>query len=92
MAKRKKKVVAEYKPTKRQLSHLKKQRRRQRIILIIGIAVISVALVLVAVGVFYQWYQPEYKPLHQTVLEVNGKKFNMDYYVKALSYYSGDQP
>ena len=92
MAKRKKKVVAEYKPTKRQLSHLKKQRRRQRIILIAGIAVISVVLVLVAVGVFYQWYQPEYKPLHQTVLEVNGKKFNMDYYVKALKYYSGGQP
>ena len=91
MAKKKKAVRPVYKPTKRHLSHLQQQRRRRRIILSIGIAVISVVILLVGAGVYSQWYLPEYKPLHQTVLEVNGTKFNMDYFIEALEFYSGGQ-
>lgn len=88
----KKKVAKpERKPTKRQLSHWQQQRRRQRIILGSGIAIILAALGLVGTGVYYQWYLPEYKPLHQTVVEVNNTRFNMDYFIKALEYYSGGQ-
>lgn len=93
MGKKKKKPERPvYQPTKRQLSYHHRQQRRQRLILGLGIAVVSIVLGLVGGGVFFQWYLPEYKPLHQVVLEVNGAKFNMDYYIKAMKFYSGGNP
>jgi parvulin-like peptidyl-prolyl isomerase len=73
--------------TKRQLSRWQQQKKRQRIILGSGILIIVAVLGIVGSGVYNQWYIPEYKPLHETVIEVNDAKFNMDYYIKMLKYY-----
>jgi len=73
--------------TKRQLSRWQQQKRRQRIILSLGILVVLAVLGVVGGGVYNQWYVPEYKPLHETVIEVNDTKFDMDYYVKMLKFY-----
>ncbi len=79
------------KPTKRQLSRWQQQKRRQRVIISIGVSVIAVAVGLVVAGIYYGWYLPEQKPLKQTVIEVNGTQFNMDYYIEALEYHAGGQ-
>jgi parvulin-like peptidyl-prolyl isomerase len=68
--------------TKRQLSRWQQQKRRQRIILSLGILIIVAVLSIIGSG----WYILEYKPLHETVIEVNNTKFDMDYYVKMLEY------
>ena len=73
--------------TKRQLSRWQRQKRRQRIIFGLGILIIVAVLAVVGVGVYSQWYVPKYKPLHETVIEVNGTKFDMDYYIKMLEFY-----
>jgi parvulin-like peptidyl-prolyl isomerase len=75
--------------TRRQLSRWQQQKRRQRIILGAGILVVVAALGIMGVGVYHQWYVPEYKPLRQTVIEVNDTKFDMAYYLKMLKFYSG---
>jgi parvulin-like peptidyl-prolyl isomerase len=72
--------------TKRQLSHFKKHQRRQRFIFGAGILIIVAVLVVVGAGVYFGWYVPEVKPLHETVIRVNDTEFNMDYYVKTLKY------
>ncbi len=79
------------KVTKRQLSRWQQQKRRQRIIISIGISVIVVVTGLVIAGIYFGWYLTEYKPLKQTVIEVNSTKFNMDYYIEALKYHAGGQ-
>ena len=81
-----------HKPTKRQLSRWQRQKRRQRIILGIGISVVIAALGLVTAGVYFQWYLPEVRPFRETVIEVNDTKFNMGYYIDALKFHLGDQP
>jgi hypothetical protein len=63
--------------TRRQLSQHKKQERRQRIIVITGIAVIA-AIILIPI---FGWFTTEYIPLHQTMLKINGKSFNVAYYL-----------
>ena len=63
--------------TKRQLSRWQQQKRRQRIIVSIGISVITVVIGLVIAGIYFGWYLTEYKPLKQIVVEVNDTKFNM---------------
>ena len=73
--------------TKRQLSRWQQQKRRQRFILSSGILVIVAVLAVVGIGVYNQWYTAEYKPLHETVIEVNDTKFDMNYYIKMLKYY-----
>ena len=78
--------------TKRQLSRWQQQKRRQRIILGSGILIIVAVLSVIGAGVYNQWYISEYKPLHETVIEVNDTKFDMDYYVKMLEYYGGGIP
>ncbi len=73
--------------TRRQLSRWQQQKRRQRIIFGSAILIIVAVLAVVGVGVYSQWYVPKYKPLHETVIEVNGTKFDMDYYIKMLEFY-----
>jgi parvulin-like peptidyl-prolyl isomerase len=73
-------------PTRRQLSHWQRQKRRQRIIFGAGILIIVAVLVVVGAGVYFGWYVPERQPLHETVIEVNGAQFDMDYFVKVLKY------
>ena len=74
--------------TKRQLSHWQQQKKRQRIILGLGIFVVAAVLGIVGAG----WYIKQYQPLHQTVISVNDTKFNMDYYIKMLKFYGEGQP
>jgi len=83
---KKKQVKQEWKPTKKHLSHLKKQQRRQKFILFSGIGVICLAAVMVVLGLVLQWYIPQVKPLKDTVLEVNGTSFKMNYYIDAIKY------
>jgi parvulin-like peptidyl-prolyl isomerase len=73
--------------TKRQLSRWQQRKKRQRIILGSGILVIVAVLSVIGAGFYNRWYVPEYKPLRETVIEVNGTKFDMDYYIKMLKYY-----
>jgi hypothetical protein len=73
--------------TRRQLSRRQQQERRRRIIFGVGILVIVAVLGVIGSGVYNLWYITDYKPLHETVIEVNGTKFNMDYYVKMIQYY-----
>jgi parvulin-like peptidyl-prolyl isomerase len=87
LAKKKKRVEKpRHEPTKRQLSHFKQHQRRQRFIFGSGILIIVAVLVVVAAGVYFGWYVPDVKPLHETVIRVNDTEFNMDYYVKTLKY------
>ena len=78
--------------TRRQLSRWQKQKRRQRIILGSGIFIIFAVLGIVGAGVYNQWYIPEYKPLHQTVIRVNDVEFDMNYYIKMLKHYGQGMP
>ncbi len=66
--------------THRQLSHFNKQKRRQLIILITGITVIAAIILIPIIG----WFVTEYLPLHQTVVSVNGVKFNMAEYIDTM--------
>jgi parvulin-like peptidyl-prolyl isomerase len=75
--------------TKRQLSRIKVQERRQQIIKIIGSIVIVAVLVILGFGV-NRWYVDDYKPLKQTVVEVNGASFDMQYFIDMLAFISGD--
>ena len=74
--------------TRRQLSHAKKQSRRQQIILFSGIAVLVVAIVLPLVG----WFTAEYLPLHKTVLQVGNVKFSMADYIDTMKVIRQSNP
>lgn len=69
--------------TKHQLSRWQKQKRRQRIILIVGISVIAAVSGVIGGG----WYTNEYQPMRETVIRVNDTEFNMKYYVNMLKVY-----
>jgi parvulin-like peptidyl-prolyl isomerase len=87
---KKKATAVMHQPTKRQLSHWQKQTRYQRFILGAGISVIVIVFAMLGMGV-YQWYKADYQPLREAVIEVNGHKFSMAYYIDALKFYSGGQ-
>jgi len=87
LAKKHKKTKSRQPPTKRQLSTWQRQRRLQRVIMII--AGVFFAFVVVFVG--YGYYDDQVKPLHQPVVRVNDTVLNMDYYLKALDLYSQGQ-
>jgi parvulin-like peptidyl-prolyl isomerase len=76
--------------TRRQHSRRQQQKRRQRIILGLAILIVVAVLSVVGVGVYKGWYVEDYKPLHETVLEVNGTEFDMEYYVTMLDYSTKD--
>ena len=80
-----------HQPTKHQLSHWQKQKRRQRIILIAGMTIIAAVFIIVGTGVYRGWYLPDYKPSHETIIEVNGTKYDMNYYIKAAELQSQGQ-
>ncbi len=74
--------------TKRQLSRWQQQKKRQRIILGLGIFIVATVLGIMGAG----WYISHYQPRHQIVISVNDTKFNMDYYIKMLKYYGEGMP
>ncbi|MFH1775095.1 MAG: peptidylprolyl isomerase [Chloroflexota bacterium] len=73
--------------TKHQLSRWQQQQKKQRIIFIAGLFVIVAAVGIMLAG----WVVNEYRPLHETVIRVNGTTFNMGYYIKMLAYYGRGQ-
>lgn len=66
--------------THRQLSHHKKQIRRQRFIFFGGISIIVAVVLILVAG----WLNGEYMPLHKTVLQVYDTKFNTAYFIDRL--------
>ena len=73
--------------TKRQLSRRHQEGKRQRIVTTIGIVILAVVLIIIGVG----WFATQYRPLRQTVIEVNDTEFDMGYYVKMLEAHSQDE-
>ncbi len=74
--------------SRRRLARWQQQRKRQRFTLILGILVIAAVVVVMGVG----WYLSQYQPKQETVIRVNDTTFNMDYYIKAIKYYTEGQP
>ncbi|MDO8567667.1 MAG: peptidylprolyl isomerase [Dehalococcoidales bacterium] len=66
--------------TRRQLSSWERQKRRQRIILFTGILTIAAVVAILFSG----WYTNAYRPLHETVITVNGAKFDMQYFINTI--------
>jgi parvulin-like peptidyl-prolyl isomerase len=77
-----------YELTRRQRSRRQQQQRRQRIIVGVAILIVVAVLSVIGVGVYQGWYVKDVKPLHEVVLEVNGTKFDMGYYIKMLKFYT----
>ncbi len=78
-------------PSKTKMTYAVRESKRKNFTDIIKFAVYSVIAIvvgLVGVGV-HQWYQDDYKPMHEIVVDVNGTKFDMSYYVDMLKYVSG---
>ena len=73
--------------TKHQLTRWQQQEKRRRIILFLGILVITVIIGTVIAG----WYIGQYQPMQQTVIRVNDTEFNMKYYVDTIKFYGGNQ-
>ena len=88
MAKKKKaeKPVREY--TRRQLSSFKRQKRRQRIILISGISIIAAVVIIIFLG----WLVGEYLPMHRTILKVNDVEIDVRYYIDMLKVAQASNP
>ncbi len=78
-------------PANKKLTHVAREKRRKNFTDIVKFAVYSViAIVIGLVGVgIHQWYEDEYIPMHETVVDVNGTKFDMTYYIDMLTYVSG---
>ncbi|MDD5082574.1 MAG: peptidylprolyl isomerase [Dehalococcoidales bacterium] len=74
--------------TKRQVSQWQQQAKRQRLVILIGIAIVVLVVGLVGAG----WYVSDYKPSQQVAVSVNGTDFKLDYFIQALAFYGGDQP
>jgi parvulin-like peptidyl-prolyl isomerase len=68
--------------TKRQISHIKRQKRRQNIILYSGIAVIAAIVIILVVGV----YLSQVRPYRQTVIKVYDREFNTQYCIDTTEY------
>ena len=66
--------------TKHHIARWQEQKKRQRRILIAGIAVIATVGGILGGG----WYAKEYHPLQQTVIRVNDTEFSMRYYIDML--------
>jgi len=64
--------------SKRQLARWQKEKKRQRLIFIIGSAIIVAVLIFLGIG----WYTNYYRPRHQTVIKVNDTEYDMNYYIK----------
>jgi parvulin-like peptidyl-prolyl isomerase len=76
--------------TKHQLSRWQQQKRRQRIIFGSAILIILAVLGVIGAGIYIKEYLPN-KPLHETVIEVNDTKFDMEYLIKTIELYCSIQ-
>jgi len=88
LAKKKKLEKPKREVTRRQLSQWQRQKRRQRLFLILGISVIAAVAGIIGRG----WYIGQYLPMHEVVIRVNDTEFNMGYYIKMLELSGRGQP
>ena len=74
-------------PTKHQLSRWEREKRLSRIIgIITGVIIASV------LGIIGYWvYSEQVLPYQKTVITVNDKSYNMDYFIKTLDIYTKGQ-
>jgi len=79
---KKTRLVPERTVTKRQLTRWQRETRLQKIILVSA----AVVLVLVIGIPLFGYYREIYAKGQETVLKVNGKAFNADYYVKRVYF------
>ena len=87
MAKKKNVEKPKRQITKRQLSSIKRQKRRQNFIFYGGIIIIAVVLVIVFVGL----YMGEIRPYQDTVVKVYDKEFSAQYLIDAVKYFGRNQ-
>jgi hypothetical protein len=81
---KKQKRTETYKPvTSRQLTRKEREKKTHRIVIIIS----SVILVVAIAMAIYGFYDSQYKPYHETVLEVNDTKVDMEYYLTMMQLY-----
>ena len=83
---KKKQQKQEWKPTRKYVSNLQKQQRKLNIIKITSAIVILAVVVMVVLGLVFQWYIPKVKPLGDVVIEVNGTTIKMSEYIDAVKY------
>ncbi len=79
-------------PAKKKITHVAREKRQRNFTAIIKFAVYSVIAVvigLVGIGISH-WYEDDYSPMHEIVVDVNGTKFDMTYYIDMLKYVSGE--
>jgi len=88
LAKKKKLEKPKREVTRRQLSQWQRQKRRQRLFLILGISVIAAVGGIIGRG----WYIGQYLPMREVVIRVNDTEFNMGYYIKMLELSGRGQP
>ncbi|MDY6912585.1 MAG: SurA N-terminal domain-containing protein [Chloroflexota bacterium] len=69
--------------TKGRLSRWQTEQRKSRRILIAGCAIVAIVVLLAGYGI----YDSTIKPYHKTILTVNDKTFDMDYYIDMLRFY-----
>jgi parvulin-like peptidyl-prolyl isomerase len=84
LAKKKKVEKSKRQFTRRQLSNIKRQKRRQRLILYGGIFIIIAVITVVVVGL----YMGEIRPYQQTALKVYDREFSARYLMDATKYYA----
>ena len=84
----KKKAQKPREMTRRQLSHHARVQRRQRIVMYSGIGIIVIVIALVAVGLI----QGVILPRNATVLKINDRSFNLDYFTKFLEQMAANSP
>ena len=68
--------------TKRQISSIKRQKRRQNIILYSGITIIAAIVITLLVGL----YVTQIRPYNQTVLKVYDREFSARYFMDTAEY------
>lgn len=68
-------------PTRRQLSHWEKEKRRARIIFITGVFIIAAVILSILGG----WIATRYLPMHEIIVKVNDRAFNAGYFIDMLT-------
>lgn len=82
MAKKKQQQQSKREMTHRERTRHEQQARRRRMFLIMGVSIIGVVAGILGSA----WYREEYRPLRETVIQVNDRSFNMGYYIDMLEY------
>jgi hypothetical protein len=74
-------------PTKHQVTRWEREKKLSRII-----QIVTAAIIVAVVGIIGVWiYTEQVMPYQSTVMKVNGRSFNMDYYINMLDAYTKGQ-